>query len=557
MVKKAFKMGLIASLFLATPIVNIAANNEIPLYMDQFGFKIPFKDSAIRKSNDVYLPLSCIKKLSPYSYKVEGNSLDITIPKLHAKNNELLVESYENGYKRQYPLVKINDKLMINAKYLGYYLGVTKEVEDGAWVLSMLKGRIPAIEKEPLQGKIALSFDPMASDEVSYNEPFNKAGTSIISPSFFSLTKTGIQKEKVFNSNYVKKYDNNGFRVWPLITNQFDPKLTHEIVTDKSLWDTYVNDLGNLALKEGYQGYNFDFENVYYKDKDDLAKFVEYLAKGLHNFGLYTSMDVTGYSNSLRWSKVYDRKQLSNYVDYLVLMAYDEVGWSSKVAGPVASYPWVKSHLSMFIDEVPPEKTLLGIPLYMREWRTSLKGIPFSVKANDEKNIAKESNFENSASKMNSSLDFNFAASGKNSKNDKRYLSNNQDSVKENKSIKKNNINEFESTNEDNNKSINARFNLDRKALEKVTPKALTLSIKRSYEIKREFGEDMVWLPKLELHYLEYINDGYFTQIWFEDEDSLLKKIKLAKDSNIAGVAFWRKDFEDEKTHNFIKNNLF
>ena len=49
-------------------------------------------------------------------------------------------------------------------------------------------------------------------------------------------------------------------------------------------------------------------------------------------------------------------------------MAYDEHGAGASEAGPVASLPWVERGLEATLEEVPPEKLLLGMPLYMRIW---------------------------------------------------------------------------------------------------------------------------------------------------------------------------------------------
>ena len=140
------------------------------------------------------------------------------------------------------------------------------------------------------------------------------------------------------------------------------------------MWERYKQGLINYATEYGYDGYNFDFENVHYKDKAQLTKFVDFLAKGLRDYNLHSSIDVTGYSNSENWSLVYDRKAYADAVDYVVLMAYDETWASSDTAGPVASYPWVRKHTEQMLSEVPASKLVLGIPFYMREWSVAVKG---------------------------------------------------------------------------------------------------------------------------------------------------------------------------------------
>lgn len=228
-------------------------------------------------------------------------------------------------------------------------------------------------EKQEVTLPITMVFDPIVS-ETAYDKKYVQNGTSIMSPSWFELTSTGLKASPKLSYDYVNRYKEKGYRVWPLITNQFDPDMTSKILANESMWERYKQGLINYATEYGYDGYNFDFENVHYKDKAQLTKFVDFLAKGLRDYNLHSSIDVTGYSNSENWSLVYDRKAYADAVDYVVLMAYDETWASSDTAGPVASYPWVRKHTEQMLSEVPASKLVLGIPFYMREWSVAVKG---------------------------------------------------------------------------------------------------------------------------------------------------------------------------------------
>ena len=245
----------------------------------------------------------------------------------------------------------------------------TTAVEPAQYVGPMLY--VP--EKQEVTLPITMVFDPIVS-ETAYDKKYVQNGTSIMSPSWFELTTTGLKASSKLSHDYVNSYKEKGYRVWPLITNQFDPDMTSKILANESMWERYKQGLINYATEYGYDGYNFDFENIHYKDKAQLTKFVDFLAKGLRTYNLHTSIDVTGYSNSENWSLVYDRKAYADAVDYVVLMAYDETWASSDIAGPVASYPWVRKHTEQMLSEVPASKLVLGIPFYMREWSVPVKG---------------------------------------------------------------------------------------------------------------------------------------------------------------------------------------
>ena len=246
---------------------------------------------------------------------------------------------------------------------------VGTDIKDVQYKGPML--HVPARQEITLP--ITIVFDPFIS-EPKYEGKYVQSGTSIISPSWFELDLKGLKESSKLSYEYVKEYTNKGYRVWPLITNQFNPDLTSKILKNESLWERYKQGLVNYAVEYGYDGYNFDFENIHYKDKSQMAKFVDFLAKGLRDNNLYSSIDITGYSDSENWSKSYDRKSYADSVDYVVLMAYDETWASSDKAGPVASYPWVRNHAETVLSEVPNSKLILGVPFYMREWTIPVKG---------------------------------------------------------------------------------------------------------------------------------------------------------------------------------------
>ncbi len=52
------------------------------------------------------------------------------------------------------------------------------------------------------------------------------------------------------------------------------------------------------------------------------------------------------------------------------------------------------------------------------------------------------------------------------------------------------------------------------------------------------------WDDKLKQYYVEYEDDGATYKMWIENDKSIGEKINLAKQYNLAGIAFWEKDRE-------------
>lgn len=195
-------------------------------------------------------------------------------------------------------------------------------------------------------------------------------GVNIVSPSWLIVMDANGFIQDTIDEEYVKNAHQKGYKVWPLITNNFDKDLTHAFLNDKNARDYIVRQMTAYAKKYKFDGYNFDFENIYEQDRDALTDFIKQASKALHKENLVISMDVTAPSDNPVWSKCYNRSELAKNVDYLILMAYDEHSRLSPQSGSVASIGWVKKGIEDTLSQgVPKNKLVLGVPLYMRLWK--------------------------------------------------------------------------------------------------------------------------------------------------------------------------------------------
>ncbi|MCF6095326.1 glycosyl hydrolase family 18 protein [Microaerobacter geothermalis] len=221
----------------------------------------------------------------------------------------------------------------------------------------------------PLGGKINLTWEHVIKKNPSPKELLPLPGVNVVSPTWFSLMdKEGNLSNKA-ELSYVKWAHSQGYQVWALFNNRFDPDVTHDVLSDFMKRKRVIQQLIQFSSLYQLDGINIDFENVYLKDKELLVQFVREMAPYLHEQNLTLSIDVTIKSPSENWSLFYDRKRLAEAVDYVVVMTYDEHWASSTKAGSVASLPWVEKGLLGVLEEVPAEKLLLGVPFYTRLWK--------------------------------------------------------------------------------------------------------------------------------------------------------------------------------------------
>lgn len=353
-------------------------------------------------------------------------------------------------------------------------------------------------EQERKMG-LVLFWDPLMQEDE--NLPSLDTAQPVMSPCAFRLTDQGVALRHDDFAMLADAYAAKGYAMWPLIDNNFDPALTHAVLSDADLQDKIIKELIGYGLLYDFKGYNIDFENINYADKDKLTAFVARLSRACRAYGLKLSMDVTPISNSMNWSRVYDRAALVPHLDYLMIMAYDQFGRTSSVAGPVASYPWVEQAVQNVTAIVPAEKVVLGMPLYMRLWyeTTEEKDLPLDI--NEWPPIAgvKGAAAQGTAAGAPPSA----------------------------------------SQNEEKNKAAAGKGKPKKPVL-----LVRTLPMSASGLLLEKYADYVTWNDELRLYYMDLPLTTGRVQVWFEDEKSLTEKAKLITKYNLGGASFWRKGFE-------------
>ena len=419
--------------------------------------------------------------------------------------------------------------------------------------------RQPAVSKEGKMG-LVLFWDPLMKEDPDL--PELRTHQPIMSPTAFRLTKSGIELRNPDFDMLAETYAAKGYAMWPLVDNNFDPKVTHEILSDSRLQDTMVRQLIGYAILYDFKGYNIDFENINYSDKDKLTAFVRKISDAAHAYGLKLSMDVTPPSDSPNWSMVYDRAALAPHLDYLMIMAYDQVGRTSPVAGPVATYPWVERAVQNTLKLAPADKIVLGMPLYMRLWYEANHGRDLPQDISDWPAVVGEPPVkaakadvrkDEDQAKVNEPMQVEIETAAEEAA---RQAAENKQGV-------------IVPIDFDGNTYKRAAVQPAKKAAKpaasapqtaaggKAKLFVRTLTMADSEAVLKAYKNYVVWKPDLSLYYLELPLKTGTVKIWIEDEKSLKAKAELIQTYGLKGAAFWRKGFEP--THfwqGFAKHEL-
>ena len=202
-------------------------------------------------------------------------------------------------------------------------------------------------------------------------------GISIVAPQTFSMDEYGFVMGEV-PAEVMRIARDKHVAVTPLVTNRgFRQPLMHTVLDSREARARAIRYLIYYALRDGYQGFQFDYENIHYTYREKFTSFFREAAREFHRHGLELSAAVVGRLDDTRnsnspggydnWSGVYDYAAMGKVADYISVMAYAEHG-NTADPGPVAGMPWVRKIAKYSAETIPPRKVSLGVPFYAQRW---------------------------------------------------------------------------------------------------------------------------------------------------------------------------------------------
>lgn len=189
-----------------------------------------------------------------------------------------------------------------------------------------------------------------------------------IAPLWYSYRKNGSLETHGYNRAAIRAYAyGRGVSVLPLVTNA---GLNDQILINPALRQTVVDSLTHLAVTDGYQGFNIDFEGLNYWAQAGLTAFVAALSQRLHPMGKMVTIAIIPKTASDPYGRAYSQSALGQYADKVVLMTYDHHDIGSS-AGPVAPLPWVSAAVNYSLSQMPSNKIVLGLAAYGYNWSST------------------------------------------------------------------------------------------------------------------------------------------------------------------------------------------
>lgn len=355
--------------------------------IDINGATVSIASTVIEKDGKIYIPFSELAQ-NVYNVEIEHkestdrvviDSLDRELKKADSKKN-VKVKYKAKKFSKTLAKVKQGEKIVVISQdekwsKIRTENGIVGYVKNKT-IANLTYVRENMEETKQINGKVNLVWDYYSEYAKAPNRSEeNIEGVNVLSPSFFYLEKGSDGKVsenvKQEGKDYIEWAHNNGFKVWPIVSNNSYLTTTEGILNDYTKRRKLEDEIIRVTEEYNIDGINLDFENMNQEDKDMYSRFVIELAPRLKDLGKTLTVDVTAPDGSETWSLCFDRDVLANVSDYIVFMAYDQYGTGGNKEGTTAGYNWVENNVNKFIGQeaVANEKIILGIPLYTRLWK--------------------------------------------------------------------------------------------------------------------------------------------------------------------------------------------
>ena len=298
-----------------------------------------------------------------------------------------------------------------NKKYKGFKDFLDKKIKEDSFKTPNKQGvanQAPFIRAafySPWKGKAALtSLDKYGSN------------LNVIFPEWFFIDTINHTLQTRIDSIGLQTMRAKALKIMPMLTNfnsalgDFDGKLLHSIFNNNTQRQKFIQQIVDTLTHYGLQGINIDFENINDNSNNPLTIFQKELYQSLHANGFTITMDVAVKNDD------YDYEKLSDYNDYIILMAYDQFEKSTK-PGPICAQKWIEECVDWTVKKIDPKKIILGIAGYGYDWKTDEEGkiIADNISYTEAINRAQIKNAKIDFNNDNYNLNFTYIDEEKNS----------------------------------------------------------------------------------------------------------------------------------------------
>ena len=221
--------------------------------------------------------------------------------------------------------------------------------------------------------RLNLGYIYSASKSHSEIIEFTNNSVNVVSPTAFDMTPKGrLEINGILDKEFIDEMHAKGIKVTPFLSNHWGKKRAQAALRNPY---PLIQDVVTAVYDYNLDGVNVDLENLDAKDKDALTNFMKLMREAMPaDKTVSIAVAANPEKRTSTWIAAYDYKALAEYVDYMVVMTYDEHCYGG-AEGPVAGINFVEKSIKMILDEgVSKDKVVMGIPLYGRFWQEGKNG---------------------------------------------------------------------------------------------------------------------------------------------------------------------------------------
>lgn len=250
------------------------------------------------------------------------------------------------------------------------------KVKESAAVIFTANKEQPSYSHISLGKKVCLGWQLMtntAGNSDILDKINGTKGLNVISPTWYVVEDMKGNITSYASKEYVKTAHNNGLQVWALIndfsTDSNGVSYVLEALADTDSRNNIIDSLMTEVDKYGFDGINVDFEKISLAYGKDYVQFMRELSVACRNKGIILSVDMYV---PMSFNQYYNRSDVGEVVDYLIVMGYDEHWAGCSQAGSVASISYVKNGINNTIKSVDADRVINAVPFYTRIWTETI-----------------------------------------------------------------------------------------------------------------------------------------------------------------------------------------
>jgi spore germination protein len=211
------------------------------------------------------------------------------------------------------------------------------------------------------------TWDERASS--SLPEALDEGGVREVGPTWATVRPDGSLTLSPPPDDVLEQVTAAGADLVPVVQNFSDGRWqgeeTADLLGDDASADEHRRAIVSTAVRLGWDGVDVDYEELPADAGPAFVEFLTALRDDLHDEDLVLAVSVP--ARDADEDTAYDYAEIGAVADQVRVMAYDHA-WGGSPPGPVAPAGWVADVVAYAVEQIPPEKLMLGIATYGYDW---------------------------------------------------------------------------------------------------------------------------------------------------------------------------------------------